>query len=185
MPAYPALDDRHFAAARDPFEILLQRAMSSDVMTLGHVAVEGLLEEEGREVLRLVFQGRPGLRGLLRASTGPWSGPECGEEPGQACSGHAHCHRRHRGSLPGYLINDRLGITGAPWGLEGAEVILRLRALRTSGDFHVYWRLHCHCERERNHLVNYEASEFTEFRRAAPRSNPFGCLCLKGYGLYG
>jgi len=37
-----------------------------------------------------------------------------------------------------YLVSDRLDITGARWSLEGAEAILRLRALRASGDFDDY-----------------------------------------------
>ena len=39
-----------------------------------------------------------------------------------------------------HLIQDRLGITGARWDLPGAEAMLRLRALRTSGDWDAYWR---------------------------------------------
>lgn len=38
-----------------------------------------------------------------------------------------------------YLVQDRMGRTGAPWSLTGAEAILRLRALRTSGDFDEYF----------------------------------------------
>ncbi|MFT5586209.1 MAG: hypothetical protein ACI9VR_003806 [Cognaticolwellia sp.] len=66
-----------------------------------------------------------------------------------------------------HLINDRLGITGARWGLKGAEAILRLRALRTSGDFDDYWAFHRRRELERNHLQNYAASEFIELRKAS------------------
>jgi hypothetical protein len=36
-------------------------------------------------------------------------------------------------------VADRLDITGARWGLEGAEAILKLRALRSNKDFHAYW----------------------------------------------
>ncbi|MFT5586294.1 MAG: hypothetical protein ACI9VR_003891 [Cognaticolwellia sp.] len=64
-------------------------------------------------------------------------------------------------------INDRLGITGARWGLEGAEAILPLRALRASGDLAEYWPFHRRCELQRNHLQSYAASEFKEQRRAA------------------
>jgi len=35
-----------------------------------------------------------------------------------------------------------MGRTGARWSLTGAEAILRLRALRTSGDFDDYWLFH-------------------------------------------
>lgn len=34
-----------------------------------------------------------------------------------------------------HLINDRLDITGARWGLIDAESILKLRSIKSSGDF--------------------------------------------------
>lgn len=54
-----------------------------------------------------------------------------------------------------YLVKDRMEITGARWGLEGAEAVLKLRALRTSGDFEEYWEFHRTRELERNHLSRY------------------------------
>jgi hypothetical protein len=54
-----------------------------------------------------------------------------------------------------HLINDRMDITGARWGLQGAEAVLRLRSLRSSGDLDEYWPFHLERERERNHLVHY------------------------------
>ena len=50
---------------------------------------------------------------------------------------------------------DRLGITGARWRLRGAEAVLRLRALRSSGDFDEYWRFHEAREWERTHRQRY------------------------------
>ncbi len=50
-----------------------------------------------------------------------------------------------------HLIQDRLGITGARWGLAHAEAILKLRAIRTSGDWDEYWRFHLAKEQARNH----------------------------------
>lgn len=50
-----------------------------------------------------------------------------------------------------HLIKDRMDITGARWSLEGAEAVLRLRALRSSGDFDDYWRFHEAQEAKRNH----------------------------------
>lgn len=50
-----------------------------------------------------------------------------------------------------HLIQDRLGITGARWGLTDAEAILKLRAIRTSGDWDEYWRFHLEKEHARNH----------------------------------
>jgi len=66
-----------------------------------------------------------------------------------------------------HLINDRLGITGARWGLEGAEAMLRLRALKSSGDLDDYWAFHRRQERDRNHLRHYADSEFQDLRMAA------------------
>ena len=40
-----------------------------------------------------------------------------------------------------HIVKDRMDITGARWGLEGAEAILKLRAVIASGDFDDYWRL--------------------------------------------
>lgn len=54
-----------------------------------------------------------------------------------------------------HLVNDRLGITGARWRLTSAEAVLRLRALRSSGDFDEYWRFHEAREHERNHQARY------------------------------
>jgi len=41
-----------------------------------------------------------------------------------------------------HLINDRLDITGARWSLDGAESILKLRSMKSSGDFEAYWEFH-------------------------------------------
>ncbi len=54
-----------------------------------------------------------------------------------------------------HLICDRLDITGARWSLEGAEAVLRLRALRSSGDFDHYWEFHEAAEADRNHAGRY------------------------------
>lgn len=52
-----------------------------------------------------------------------------------------------------YLIKDRMDITGARWGLNGAESVLKLRSLVTSGDFDEYWEFHLKNEYERNHAA--------------------------------
>jgi hypothetical protein len=54
-----------------------------------------------------------------------------------------------------HLVQDRLDITGARWSLRGAEAVLKLRALRSSGDFEQYWAFHLAQERVRNHEVRY------------------------------
>ena len=50
-----------------------------------------------------------------------------------------------------HLINDRLDITGARWSLKGAEAVLKLRSLKSSGDFDDYWSFHKEQEKLRNY----------------------------------
>jgi hypothetical protein len=55
-----------------------------------------------------------------------------------------------------HLVHDRMGITGARWGLEGAQAILWLRAIRANGDLDTYWDWHITQEHHRNHLSHYQ-----------------------------
>ena len=57
-----------------------------------------------------------------------------------------------------HLVKDRMDITGARWGLDGAEAILKLRALISNGDFDQYWRFHLRREHERIHNAQYRES---------------------------
>ena len=53
-----------------------------------------------------------------------------------------------------HLVCDRMdGV--ARWSLNGAEAVLRLRALRSSGDFAQYWSFHLAQEYQRNHVTRY------------------------------
>jgi hypothetical protein len=54
-----------------------------------------------------------------------------------------------------HLVKDRMDITGARWGLQGAEAILKLRAIISNGDFDSYWAYHLAHERHRNHDQRY------------------------------
>lgn len=54
-----------------------------------------------------------------------------------------------------HLVKDRMEVTGARWSLNGAEAVLRLRALRSSHDFDEYWTFHEGQEYERNHRTLY------------------------------
>jgi hypothetical protein len=54
-----------------------------------------------------------------------------------------------------WLVKDRMGITGARSGLDGAEAILKLRALHASGDFDEYWPYHLRQEHQRIHQARY------------------------------
>jgi len=57
-----------------------------------------------------------------------------------------------------HIVKDRMDITGARWGLEGAEAILKLRAVIANGDFEEYWRFHLRREHERIHHAKYRDS---------------------------
>lgn len=54
-----------------------------------------------------------------------------------------------------YLVKDRMEKTGARWSLDGAEAVLRLRALKASGDLDHYWQFHLQQEYERQHKTHY------------------------------
>jgi hypothetical protein len=55
-----------------------------------------------------------------------------------------------------HLVQDRMGITGARWSLEGAQAMLWLRAIAASGDTGAYWDYHIAREHQRNHLSRYQ-----------------------------
>jgi hypothetical protein len=55
-----------------------------------------------------------------------------------------------------HLVNDRMDITGARWRLDRAEAVLRIRALRSSGDFDEYWQFHKMQEFKRNHANKFQ-----------------------------
>jgi hypothetical protein len=54
-----------------------------------------------------------------------------------------------------HLVKDRMDLTGARWGLSGAEAVLKLRALHSNGDFQTYWTWHLTQERRRVHETRY------------------------------
>ncbi|MGH8902255.1 MAG: ISKra4 family transposase [Egibacteraceae bacterium] len=54
-----------------------------------------------------------------------------------------------------HLVKDRMDITGARWGLPGAETVLKLRALVSNGDFDEYWQYHLAQEHQRVHCSRY------------------------------
>jgi len=67
-----------------------------------------------------------------------------------------------------HLVKDRMDITGARWSLQGAEAVLRLRALRSSGDFDAYWSFHEAQEFRRNHAANYAAGRVVPVQGRKP-----------------
>lgn len=56
-----------------------------------------------------------------------------------------------------HLVKDRMDLTGARWSLDGAEAVLRLRALVSNSDFDAYWRYHLAQEQQRVHQARYAA----------------------------
>ena len=50
-----------------------------------------------------------------------------------------------------HLVKDRMDITGARWGLQRAEAILKLRSLKISGDLPAYLAFHFEREHKRNY----------------------------------
>ena len=48
-----------------------------------------------------------------------------------------------------HLVKDRMDLTSVRWSLEGAEAVLKLRALRANDDFPAYWAYPCAAERRR------------------------------------
>jgi len=61
-----------------------------------------------------------------------------------------------------HLVKDRMDITGARWGLNGAENILKLRAVHSNGDFDQYWNYHLAQERQRIHQTRYPDNEIPQ-----------------------
>lgn len=70
-----------------------------------------------------------------------------------------------------HLVKDRMDVPGQ-WSLDGAEAVLRLRALRCSGDFDEYWLHHENAELQRNHVGRYASSEVPD---------PWPSLSLNGH----
>ncbi len=55
-----------------------------------------------------------------------------------------------------WLIKDRMEVTGARWSLDGAEAVLKLRALAGNGDFDEYFDFHLRQQKQRDHDSRYQ-----------------------------
>lgn len=60
-----------------------------------------------------------------------------------------------------HLVKDRFDITGARWGLAGAEAILKLRAVWSNDDWTAYWAYHLAQEQQRVHRERYAPGSFS------------------------
>lgn len=79
-----------------------------------------------------------------------------------------------------HLIGDRLDITGARWGLDGAEAVLRLRALTANNDLDAYRTFHTQREHQRLHpsldQAGYTLTAWsTTFTSKEPHPSAFPC----------
>ena len=126
-----------------------------------------------RHRLLEILRGKAGLMaGGMRRSATLRSLPAKAREPVDVCARYLSNHAPYlrydgylakglpiaTGVIEGacrHLVKDRMAVTGARWSLDGAEAVLRLRALRSSRDFDEYWTFHEACEYERNHQSLY------------------------------
>ena len=66
-----------------------------------------------------------------------------------------------------FVIEDRFGITGARWSPDGAEVILKLRAVVVNGDLHDYMNYYKERYRAEHHLSRYDPATIEDLNLAA------------------
>ena len=66
-----------------------------------------------------------------------------------------------------FVIEDRFGITGARWSPEGAETILKIRAIVVNGDLDDYMRYYKQRYREERHLSRYDEDTIERLNLAA------------------
>jgi hypothetical protein len=131
------------------------------------------LEDWVRHRLLAILQGKAGLMagGMRRSATRQGLSAQQ-RKPVDKCARYLLNHSRYlhydqylgkglpiaTGVIEGacrHLVKDRMEVTGARWSLVGAEAVLRLRALRCSGDFDNYWSFHEACEYKRTHENRY------------------------------
>ena len=66
-----------------------------------------------------------------------------------------------------FVIEDRFGITGARWSPDGAEVILKIRAVVVNGDLHDYMNYYKERYRAEHHLAHYDQDTIDRLNLAA------------------
>ena len=66
-----------------------------------------------------------------------------------------------------FVIEDRFGITGARWSPDGAEDILKLRAVVVNGDLDDYMRYYKERYRDEHHLARYDPASIEDLGFAA------------------
>ncbi len=66
-----------------------------------------------------------------------------------------------------FVIEDRFGITGARWSPDGAETILKLRAVVVNGDLDAYMNYYKERYRDERHLARYDPATVEDLNLAA------------------
>jgi hypothetical protein len=66
-----------------------------------------------------------------------------------------------------FVIEDRFGITGARWSPDGAETILKLRAVVVNGDLDDYMNYYKERYRDEHHLSRYDPATIEDLNLAA------------------
>jgi hypothetical protein len=66
-----------------------------------------------------------------------------------------------------FVIEDRFGITGARWSPQGAEDILKIRAIVVNGDLEAYMRYYKERYRDEHHLSRYDEATIENLNLAA------------------
>jgi hypothetical protein len=66
-----------------------------------------------------------------------------------------------------FVIEDRFGITGARWSPDGAEVILKLRAVVVNGDLDDYMNYYKERYRDEHHLARYDPATIEDLALTA------------------
>ncbi len=66
-----------------------------------------------------------------------------------------------------FVIEDRFGITGARWSPDGAEVILKIRAVVVNGDLDAYMNYYKQRYRDEHHLSRYDPATIEDLNLAA------------------
>ena len=69
-----------------------------------------------------------------------------------------------------HVVKNRMEGTGRRWSIEGAEAILLLRSVYTSGDWNAYWEGHRDIERKRLYGKQIEAFVYQgENKKISPK----------------
>jgi len=71
-----------------------------------------------------------------------------------------------------HVIEDRFGVTGARWGLKGAQDILNLRAIVINGDLDAYMAYYKRRHLEEHHLARYDAASIAGLGLSRPLTAP-------------